>query len=287
MAHVSRTRIVVSLHQTPADFNRRVFYSILRAGHLIGGPDHQISRDRYRGHEILYCVKGRGKVRIKDRWLSLEGGEIIWIDCSSSHAYLADENDPWELYWIRFEGPQVDMIYTILSSDPRIRLPQETVPVIEAIFERIFSLLQPARSDCAAWVHVEMARLIAHFCDAGTKGGGDNREVFLPQNLRRTLDWMRQHYFEPLRVSALAAKAGMSSTHFARSFKKMVGTSPIDWLRRERVNQAKRQLIETQSSIKQIAEAIGYSDQFFFSRDFKHLTGMNPSEYRKRERLGG
>ena len=35
--------------------------------------------------------------------------------------------------------------------------------------------------------------------------------------------------------------------------------------------------------VKQIAEQVGYSDQFYFSRDFKRLTGVSPSEFRKRE----
>ncbi len=76
----------------------------------------------------------------------------------------------------------------------------------------------------------------------------------------------------------------MSVTNFFRHFKAATGTSPIDWLRRERINQAKRHLLETDGSMAEIARQTGYYDQFYFSRDFKRMTGVSPSAYRQRER---
>ena len=50
------------------------------------------------------------------------------------------------------------------------------------------------------------------------------------------------------------------------------------------MTQAKRRLVESDDSVKEIAEQIGYSDQFHFSRDFKRSTGLPPSSWRQRER---
>jgi AraC-like DNA-binding protein len=85
-------------------------------------------------------------------------------------------------------------------------------------------------------------------------------------------------------VHELAAMAHMSVSNFFRNFKAATGTSPIDWLKRERINQAKKRLLETDLSIAQIADETGYYDQFYFSRDFKRMTQVSPSEYRQRER---
>jgi AraC-like DNA-binding protein len=81
----------------------------------------------------------------------------------------------------------------------------------------------------------------------------------------------------------LARLAGMSTPHFFRRFKRATGSSPIDWLRRERINQAKRHLSETADPVGEIAERVGYSDPFYFSRDFKRMTGHSPREYRSQE----
>ena len=104
--------------------------------------------------------------------------------------------------------------------------------------------------------------------------------------LSRPVERMKLFYFEPHTVAALAKLAGMSPTHFARIFKATFGTSPIDWLRRERISQAKRRLAETAASIKEIAEQTGYRDRYFFSKDFKQHTGLTPREFRQRETAG-
>jgi len=96
------------------------------------------------------------------------------------------------------------------------------------------------------------------------------------------LNWLPDHLTEDLTVPKLARQANLSERHFSRLFKGAFGTSPIDWLRRERISQAKRRLVETTDAIKEIAEQTGYSDRFFFSKDFKRLTGHAPREYSAR-----
>jgi AraC-like DNA-binding protein len=78
----------------------------------------------------------------------------------------------------------------------------------------------------------------------------------------------------------------MSPSHFARRFREVYGTSPIDWLRRERIRQAQRRLGDTEDPVQWIAEQVVYRDRFFFSKDFKRLTGYAPREYRRREAGG-
>ena len=94
---------------------------------------------------------------------------------------------------------------------------------------------------------------------------------------------MRLFYFKKLRVSELAALSGMSESHFTRLFRSAFGTTPIDWLRRERISQAKRRLAESSDAIKEIAAQVGYGDHYFFSKDFKQFTGIPPREFRRRE----
>jgi len=77
--------------------------------------------------------------------------------------------------------------------------------------------------------------------------------------------------------------AGLKVPHFFRCFQKAMGSTPINFLRRERISQANRRLVESPDSVREIAEQVGYSDQFYFSRDFKRYTGMSPTRFRKRE----
>lgn len=279
------TRFLVSLYATPARPNRDAFYTVVRAGHLQAGPEHRIERENYPGHELIWCRSGKGVVRVEGREVAVGPGSVAWINCHHPHAYWADPDDPWEVFWIRVEGPQLDRICTILSA--------QRWPVIEALaprpmerlFQRIFKQMQSRQADAPAWIHAIVADLFARLFHARLRTGNLHpSEPVAPLSLRKPLERMELYYHRPLRVAELAALGGMSVSHFMRLFKEFMGTSPIDWLRRERINQAKCRLLESDDSIKEIARQVGYGDQFFFSKDFKQITGFTPTDFRRQER---
>ena len=278
-----KNRFPVSLHYTPTGPHARVFYTVLRAGHVIAGREHHVSRERYPGHELILCLGGMGHALTHGRETPVRAGELLWIDCSKPHEYRADERDPWEVFWLRMEGPGLDRICKMLSAGPMpLGLPAK--PAADC-FRRIFAAMAQSSPEALAAIHAEAAQLIALCFRARTHGPDDSP---LPQNLpallRKPLEQMRRSFERPWRVAELAAMAGMSPSHFIRTFRTALGTSPIDWLRRERINQAKRRLVETDDSMKEIARLVGYSDQFFFSKDFKQMTSLTPTDYRKREK---
>jgi len=102
--------------------------------------------------------------------------------------------------------------------------------------------------------------------------------------VREALQQMRLYYSKPIRVATLAAQVGMPESSFTRQFRKATGTSPIAWLRQERIKQAKRRLLDSDDPIKEVARQVGYSDQYFFSKDFKKMTKLTPSQFREDER---
>lgn len=273
------TRFPVSLYHTANPVHQDVFYTVPRAGHMIGGPDHHIRREHFPGHELIYCLRGTGYARIEGVTHRVGPGELAWINCHHPHEHGADRSDPWEVFWIRVEGPRLERMCTMLSANTNPVFP---VPSPEAIYRELFSLLENDAPDSAPRIHAAVARLLALICCARQRA---DTVVPLPAPLRKVIEQMKLFYFEPHTVAGLAAKAGMSPSHFSRQFKAAFGASPIDWLRRERVNQAKRRLGDTEDPIQWIAQAVGYHDRFFFSKDFKKLTGFTPSEYRRREKI--
>ena len=274
------TRFVVSLFATPSTAHQEVFYTVPRAGHLIGGADHHVEREHFPGHELIWCLAGKGWVRLQGKAHAVAAGELVWINCAQPHAHGADAEDPWEVYWLRIEGPRLESLSRMLGTNFQpvfAGCPAETATVYPEVFER----MQRPAPEAPALIHAAVARLVAAaFC--ARAGRGETVEN-PPPVLRKSLEWMRLFYFQPARVEDLAEMSGVSPSHFNRLFKRSFGTSPIDWLRRERISQAKRRLVETTETVKQIAEHVGYADRFFFSKDFKRYTGCTPVEFRARE----
>jgi AraC-like DNA-binding protein len=150
------------------------------------------------------------------------------------------------------------------------------------LYEEIFALIAGEEPEAPAMIHAAAARLIALAFAARARQPGP-RVSEAPPVLRKALERMKLFYFERLRVADLAALSGMSESHFSRVFKAAFGASPIDWLRRERISQAKRRLAETRDAIKEIATQVGYSDRYFFSKDFKRIAGVSPRVFRAQE----
>ena len=80
-------------------------------------------------------------------------------------------------------------------------------------------------------------------------------------------------------LAALADKAGMSRSGFARAFKTTVGTSPLDYLTRWRMLLAGSRLTDGKQPVSSVAMSLGYDSESAFSTAFKRVMGCSPRKY--------
>lgn len=88
----------------------------------------------------------------------------------------------------------------------------------------------------------------------------------------------------PLTLTALARGAGMSAYHFLRTFRRVAGTTPHQYILRMRLMQAARRLRFGTGSITAIALDAGFNDLSTFNRRFRRLMGATPGAYRAQRR---
>lgn len=93
--------------------------------------------------------------------------------------------------------------------------------------------------------------------------------------------YIREHYRETLRLEDVSSAVGFNATYFSSLFKKETGMNYMDYLTELRMTKAKELLSESDLSLADVAEQVGYNDLKYFSRLFKKAAGINPSEYKK------
>jgi AraC-like DNA-binding protein len=98
--------------------------------------------------------------------------------------------------------------------------------------------------------------------------------------LRHARDLIDRDYAEPLDLDVLAAEAGYSKFHFARTFAHAYGETPRAYLTRRRIERAKDLLRTANLSITEICLLVGFESLGSFSALFRRLVGQSPSEYR-------
>ncbi len=95
----------------------------------------------------------------------------------------------------------------------------------------------------------------------------------------QVMAFIHERYTEPISRQDMAAYAGVSARHLTRCFCQETGVSPITYLQRYRVKQAKRLLQDRTMSVTQVALAVGFSDGSYFARAFRREVGISPSVY--------
>ena len=100
--------------------------------------------------------------------------------------------------------------------------------------------------------------------------------------IERVERYIRSHLQEDLGLQVLADIGGFNSSYLSRIFKQKYHCNLSDYITQERMNCARRLLVETDEKIYQIAEKTGYQTVSSFNRVFKKMEGISPAEYRTR-----
>ncbi len=86
---------------------------------------------------------------------------------------------------------------------------------------------------------------------------------------------------ENIKIDELAKMCGISTSHLYGEFKKKHGCSPIQYKQKALIGKATEYLLDTDFSIEDISEKLGFSNSNYFRRVFKKLTGKSPSQMRE------
>jgi AraC family transcriptional regulator, transcriptional activator FtrA len=99
--------------------------------------------------------------------------------------------------------------------------------------------------------------------------------------IARVLDWALEHLDQPLTVEDLAGRALLSPRSFARRFRAATGTTPMQWLLRQRVLHAQRLLETTDLAVERVSQRCGFGTATALRVHFRRIVGTTPMAYRR------
>jgi transcriptional regulator GlxA family with amidase domain len=97
--------------------------------------------------------------------------------------------------------------------------------------------------------------------------------------------WLAENYPAGDPVASMIRITGLSRRTFNRRFKNATGLTPLDYVQRLRIEEAKQMLETTDQPVEHVASEVGYGDTVSFRRLFKRLVADTPAVYRRRKRL--
>jgi two-component system response regulator YesN len=102
----------------------------------------------------------------------------------------------------------------------------------------------------------------------------------MDHRIERAKQFIRENYHRSLTINEIAQHVRLGRSRFEEVFKKEDGRTPMEYLREERINQAKKKLLESDLLVREVASEVGYKNPAHFARDFKAVTGKAPTAFR-------
>ena len=128
-------------------------------------------------------------------------------------------------------------------------------------------------------IYLMMSALLRYFC--GSKDESDRAVYHNVLRLRPVIEYIAEHYCEKIYIEKLADMITVSPDYFTKMFKDSIGKTPIEYINGLKINKAMQILSNTEDSIADISDEIGFCNPNYFHKIFKQYIDMSPLAYRK------
>ena len=237
-------------------------------------------------HVLIYCVDGTGWYEVEGERHTVTANHFFVLPAGKPHAYGADEDNPWTIYWVHFSGSHAS-VYAAGALQPQEIRPnlRSRINYRNQIFEEIFNTLYNGYSQeslryVSSLLHYYLASMrYIHFYRQGeAHTNGDNL-------VAAAIHYMKENIEKRLTLQDFSRYTGYSPTHFSALFKRQTGESPIGYFNRLKIEESCHMLHETSMHINQICHKVGIADCYYFSRLFRRVTGLSPQQYRLQHKI--
>jgi len=246
------------------------------------GPEDRAEEERHEAISIAAVTEGSFQYRSSDGTALLAPGALLLGNrgtcyrCGHEHAAgdrcLALHVTP---EWMESVLAGVPGAQRLRFAAPRIAPSERLLPLLAA--------LEAARDRGDAMELEELAVRLAGAV-AASLAGSRRPPRFTAQDERRITAALRRIEAaaeEPLSLGTLAREAAMSPYHFLRSFRRVVGMTPHQYLLRTRLHRAALRLRRTRDTVSAIAYDSGFGDLSTFNHRFRAVIGATPSAWRQ------
>lgn len=277
-----QNRKQVELFYTPKRLNGDL--AVYQYGHHKCPSSHFYGPSKREYYLFHFIVKGKGVYKCNGKEFFLEKGMGFLIKPGEETFYQADEDDPWEYYFVAFHGIIAQKIIKEIVWLDGYVFCAEDMDAIKLCMKNLCK-----EKTVFAWseykvlgeLYLLLSELIRQKSTKNETGGSEKSE----SELERAVAYIKENATSPdCSVAGIAKYVNMDRTSLYRLFKKRFGISIIQYLRNYRMDQAAALLISTDLTAKEIAAKVGMPDYPHFCKSFKVHNGYSPLEYRTKFR---
>lgn len=246
--------------------------------------------------EICYIMQGTGKYLINGTDYDFSEGDIFVISNDDIHLCYDDKDmimqvvmfepffigngsaNPFDFEYMRIF---MDNLY---SHKKKIEYTYKYAEVLADILTEIQTEYESMQKGYEMMIKSLLLRfftlIFRNIPEISDAGKGISRNAV--DKIRNILLYIDMNYYENIDLKLLEQKFEISRPYLCNTFKSLTGISPVNYIIRRRITEAKQRLVSTDKSIIAISEECGFNSLSNFNSLFKRMTGLTPSSYRKK-----
>jgi AraC-like DNA-binding protein len=228
---------------------------------------------------VVYLVDGSGKYADANGIRKNVGpGDLMLIFPDVAHIYNPLPRTQWVTSFLCFQGAVFDLWRAQGLLSPR--KPVHHAEPVAVWSRRIEAVVEASRDAGSATSLLGICRLQELLAEVVT--GAGRTEIYQEdrQWLERASGLIEANLAESMNWDALAQQVGLSAESFRKRFTRLAGQPPARYRMGRLIDRACELMQNRSLKDREIAESLGFCDEFYFSRRFKAITGQSPRQFR-------
>ncbi len=248
--------------------------------------------------QFVLIMKGEGVFQVNEEKIILKEGEGLFINSGYLHAaeerkqsdctYICLNVSPQfmlsqELYtpyvYPYIKATNFPYMYFDLSEDWGINIQRAIIKIQQLIQQQtLFFEIDITMQLTTIWKNLIMNDLQLEY---------DQVELLKTQRMKQMLDWIHQHYTKKMKLEDIARSGQLSRSECCRYFKRILKTTPINYVTDFRIQKSLVLLGQAESNVTEVAYQVGFNSTSYFIDKFRKSMNMTPLVYKKYKKDGG
>ena len=231
-------------------------------------------------YQLIYITEGSGFFESQSvPRQRVVAGTVILLFPNEWHNYAPDEQSGWSEFWVGFKGVLADNLLSkgfISLREPLINIGPSNS--LMALYRDAIRLAEKEAMSCQQLISGIVFHMLGHilYKQKNRTVGANYAEDII--NEARQI--MRESAHHALRAEDIAKSLGVGYSWFRQNFKRLTGSSPVQYISRLLMSRAKELLVTESCSIAEVAYMLGFENAGQFSTSFRKMECITPRQFR-------
>lgn len=229
---------------------------------------------------IGFLLEGSIYLKIRNIEVTPNKGFMYFLPANTNQSFKTHQCNKAILHWCHFQSSiGIQNLFDLIKF-PLTKKANDTI-YIDKIFKDMMHSWHSNDIGMPIKANALLMEIIYYYFSLISAEEIDVKNSDVSSGMNDVLQYIDNNLNNNITVHKLASIAGFNSNYFIEIFKKYFNITPIQYILNKKEETAKKMLICTKISIKEIGDHLGFSNQNYFSEFFKKRTGYSPVSFRK------